>query len=374
MQHADPGWSANLYGQQPVITRVEQLFYIIVRNTRNSGAMVSVISGFLLIFGAATAFAGWRLYSAAIVLTGAVFGSGLGWVVGVVVRLLVLGPGWDVGPIPVVFGVVGMFVGMIIAVVAHRLVHALSGFLFGFVIGFYLSNNTAMSVLFGVIGAYLAWALHKLTVIALTAIVGAILITLGLGLEGPSLVGILIIAPLGMAVQFGLFGTEEEGASQLYQGSMLSNIQVPGILDEDGLIDRVGGCPACGEDDALEVNMKWATLSMSHKITCTTCGTKLEFVPPKLFWRTENVYDVVEGDESLVGTRVTEEECRERASEQAEEDDEEVTCPNCEDPCEPGDAYCYGCGAGLRWCGACGRVGLTEWAYCNNCGDTLESE
>lgn len=94
------------------------------------------------------------------------------------------------------------------------------------------------------------------------------------------------------------------------EGYLRETILVPGVFDEDAKVEQLGGCPGCGEQGAVAVELTTRRGSRAYDVTCEVCGTKLAFVPP-LVWRTD---PVVDGEERLVGERIDLEECRECAA------------------------------------------------------------
>lgn len=190
--------------------------------------MVTPVSIPLFLIGFPVAFAGWRMYEAAIMFFGGVAGLATGFIAG----LYVTNPG--IGGHPLVelhtwMGVAGGVAGVYVAYMAHRLVHGITGFAAAALIGYLAFDSAAAAVFLGLGGGYASWLFHKISVIVLTATIGGLLVSIGFGVQDTAETQLLLagaVALLGMVVQFGLFGSDQS------------------VVGGDG--ESMKSCPNCG--------------------------------------------------------------------------------------------------------------------------------
>lgn len=232
--------------------------------------MTAAVSLFLWFVGLPLTYAGWRLYEATILLLGAIVGLGVGFATGVLVVDPTTWP--SAGPgLPAILGGLGSVCGIGVAYVAHRLAYALSGFAVVTLLAFAVTDTMWVAVLLGLGGGYLTWLVHKLSVIVLSALVGGLLVSLGVGVQdsAEAQLGLAsLVAITGVLVQLGLFGEHTPEESPRRDPPQACPTCDTPCRDEDTYCQHCGAelsrCESCGR------------LGLATWTFCTDCGTTME--------------------------------------------------------------------------------------------------
>lgn len=175
-------------------------------------SLIFVLRVMAIFVGIALAYRGWHIHEK--------FLQAMGFIIGAVFGIAVaIGYQVDAG----VGAIIVLFMGGLgagIALALERVFITTAGFVAGVLVGVvYLASGSGslgnpVVVIFGAIGAILAWYYHKGMIIAYTAYIGAYLLNIGIT-KRPSSVLVPLVFITGIVVQWHLISLDEEGIPSL---------------------------------------------------------------------------------------------------------------------------------------------------------------
>ncbi len=186
-----------------MIVRAQQTLFGIDLSTNHE--LLLLFAAILILLGLGLGFAGRRIWKHVMSFIGAVFGGILGFALGAAVGGLLIG---------LIVGAIGAFIGSALFVFIARVGVGVLGAILGYVVVEAITNNSTVSLVAAVIMFVVTFAFAEVAIGIVTAIVGGLLVGIGLlWLEVNmtlAVIAMLAVMVLGGAFQMIALKDEEE--------------------------------------------------------------------------------------------------------------------------------------------------------------------